>query len=133
MTELTQKIDFDVGVIRISTHHEAQPAPAPAVAELLAPSKTNFSLQLEEVLYLPECQEQRLLTGLTPQISHPELMRPTIFNGMITEEIERFRQSSEQNASPLERRTQKKAVKTLEKLQSLKELLTRFQHALHRG
>ena len=133
MTDVTPKMDFDVGVVRISTHQESHVAQSPTIADLLTPSRTTYALQLEEVLYLPESQEQQLLTALTPQITHTELMKPLVFNSMISQEIDEFQRASRETKSPSERRTCKKALKTLEKLQSLKQTLTRYQHALHRG
>ncbi|MEW4486707.1 hypothetical protein AB1L42_01415 [Thalassoglobus sp. JC818] len=133
MTDVTPKMDFDVGVVRISTHQESHAAHSPTIADLLTPSRTTYALQLEEVLYLPESQEQQLLSALTPQITHTELMKPLVFNSMIGQEIEEFQRATRESKSPSERRTRRKALKTLENLQSLKQTLTRYQHALHRG
>jgi hypothetical protein len=133
MPDLNPQLDFNVGLVGVTFQQEADAPRALPTLETIAPGNGPFELQLQEVLYVPASQEQRLLASLRPEIAHRDLLRPWAFYAMTAQVLEWLREKARTEASEEDRGKMRKAAQTLEEFDALTMLLRRFQHALHRG
>ncbi|MEW4561557.1 hypothetical protein AB1K70_03465 [Bremerella sp. JC770] len=133
MTELPYNLDLNIGLVDVSDRLEMTPLPSSPAGNSLIPTTTGYSLQLRQVLYSPESQEQRLLASLHPTIGHPDIVRPAAFNAMLQEAIGWCEANARKRGRLPEKKRIRRASEVLAKLKSLTQTLRRFQHALHRG
>ena len=133
MSDIGPQLDLDVGLVQVTFQHEPDASPNLRRLETSAPNNPYFQLMLEEVLYDPASQEQRVLAALQPQITNREIMQPWNFNAMIGQVSQWLEEKLKKSRKTNLRRKFRQARKTLKEFDELSRTLRRFLHALHRG
>lgn len=133
MPDIDPQLDLDVGLVQVTFQHEPEAPPNLRQLEISAPNNPYFQLMLEEVLYDPASQEQRVLAALQPQITNREIMQPWKFNAMIGQVSQWLEDRLKSSKKMAVRQKFRQALTTLKEFDELSRMLRRFLHALHRG
>lgn len=133
MADVSGQLNLDVGLEQVTFQRDAKTSSGQFSLGCVAPDNPQFELLLEEVLYVPVSQEERLLRSLRPQITHRELLQPQAYQAMVDDALDTLKKRAKKMVPSEDRNKIQKAVRTLQKFKALSGQLRSYQYALRQG